>query len=90
MPCVSSAGNQGPGRRPGGSSPRRTAVAAIAQCRIASGGSSAQPTLFPACWADGGRGTRSLARPIRAAHQDMATAMAKERSAVYSASPADG
>eukprot|EP00972_Heterocapsa_arctica_P080019 11791443-Heterocapsa_arctica.AAC.1 len=49
MPWMSSAGNQGPGRCSGGLSPRRTAVDAIAQRRMASGGSSAQPTLFPEC-----------------------------------------
>ena len=88
--AVSSMGNHAPGCLAGGVRPSLNAVAAMTQLRMTWGSISAHPTRLPASCTIGARGTCNLALPLRTARQLRATAMAKARSAVYSASPEDG
>ena len=89
--AISSSGNQCPGRVAGGFSPSLMAVAAaITQLRMTCGGISVHPFRLPASCRTGAQGTCSFALPMRTVHQLRATAIAKARSAVYSASPVEG
>ena len=71
-------------------SPKVAAIGAIAHSRNALGSKSSQCSRRPTAWKAGMRGTASRANPFRAAHQLAATAMAKAKVAVYSASSLDG
>ena len=77
-------------RGSGGSRPNETANGAMAHSLIARGSMVSQCSLRPWQLMAGIRGTWSVARPMRTAHQLAATAIANASGAVYSASSWDG
>ena len=83
-------GNPGRSARRDSVKPSVTANGAIAHSRIARGSMSSQCSRRPTDRKVGMRGTCSMANPVRTDHQLADTAMAKARTAVYSASSLDG
>ena len=77
-------------RGSGGERPSPRANGAIAHSRKARGSRSSHCSRAPTHSNCGNRGACNLARPTRAAHQEAATAMAKAKTAVYSASSLEG